>query len=371
MVSSPYRNNSEKGAQMNRRPTVYQVAERAGVSIATVSFAFRQPNRVRPTTRDAVLAAARELGYVPSASARGLARGHTGAFGMYSFNLRPLAGPSPLSPEDESGLDPLAESDPRIFPVYVDEVQRGFELECQAAGLAVLLASSAASDRVMDTAGRVDGLAVFTGPRPVEALDVIAQRVPIVAFNTGPEVAAVSHVRVDNRAGVRAVVEHLVEGHGYTDLAFAGETEMYDFAARFEAFREALAERGLPVPPAPLPPDRAGRAPRNTIRALAQSGALPRAIVCASDQLALDVMESLAGLGITVPAQVAVTGFDGILAGRLSRPTLTTVRQPMTEMGRLAVQILQRLQATPGADPETHELPVRLVPRGSCGCPDA
>ena len=351
---------------MNRRPTVYEVAERAGVSIATVSFAFRQPDRVRPATRDAVLAAARELGYVPSASARGLARGRTGAFGLYSFNLRPLG--TPADP-GEAGLDPLADSDPRIFPVYVDEVQRGFELECQRAGLAVLLASSAASDHVVDTAGRVDGLAVFSGPQPVAALDAIAQRVPIVAFNMSPGVAAVSHVRVDNRAGMYAIVGHLVEAHGLTDLAFVGETEMYDFAARFYAFREALTVRGLPAPEAPLPTERTGRAPRAAVQALAQAGKLPRALVCASDQLALDVMELLAALGVAVPRQVAVTGFDGILAGRLSQPTLTTVRQPMTEMGRLAVQILLRRQVESG-EPESHELPVRLVPRASCGCPD-
>ena len=71
---------------MAKRPTVYDVAERAGVSIATVSFTFRQPERVKQSTRDSVLVAAGALGYVPSASARGLAKGRTGALGLFSFD---------------------------------------------------------------------------------------------------------------------------------------------------------------------------------------------------------------------------------------------------------------------------------------------
>ena len=70
-----------------RRPTVYDVAERAGVSIATVSFSFRRPEQVREETRNLVLKAAREIGYIPSASARSLAHGRTGAFGLHSFDL--------------------------------------------------------------------------------------------------------------------------------------------------------------------------------------------------------------------------------------------------------------------------------------------
>jgi LacI family transcriptional regulator len=119
------------------RPTVYDVAERAGVSIATVSFAFRRPERVRPATRDAVLAAARELGYVPNAAARGLAQRRTAALGLYAYHyLLPR-------PTDETEDDQFW----RLFPLYVDEVQRGMELECWRRGYALMLGGGAGNEQ--------------------------------------------------------------------------------------------------------------------------------------------------------------------------------------------------------------------------------
>ena len=126
---------------MARSPTVYDVAKRAGVSIATVSFAFGQPERVKNSTREAVLAAADALGYVPSGNARGLASGRTGALGLFSFDYLMDASGSPPQTANEPADRGLAAStgeDPnedfRLFPLYLDEVQRGFELECWRRG---------------------------------------------------------------------------------------------------------------------------------------------------------------------------------------------------------------------------------------------
>ena len=98
-------------------PTVYDVAERAKVSIATVSFTFTQPHRVRESTRNVVLDAARALGYVPSASARGLAKGRTGALGLFSFDYLNLL-PEPAS--DRARAVPEPNDDYRLFPIWVD-----------------------------------------------------------------------------------------------------------------------------------------------------------------------------------------------------------------------------------------------------------
>ncbi len=208
---------------MSRRPTVYDVAERVGVSITTVSFAFRQPAKIRDSTREAVLAAARELGYVASASARGLAEGATGAFGMYAFDLM-LAERTRSSDQDLLSA-PAQGLDPRLFPLYVDEVERGFALECRADGRVLLLASGAAGGATMyDIAGRVDGLATFPGPHQPDALQQIARRIPVVVFNTPVEQDdPFGHIDVDNRAGVQYLVEHLVQVHGIADLAFVGD----------------------------------------------------------------------------------------------------------------------------------------------------
>lgn len=358
---------------MARRPTVYDVAERAGVSITTVSFAFRQPGRVRAATRQAVLDAARDLGYVPSASARGLAAGSTGAFGLYAFDLM-LAGADGVAaaavPDTPAAV---GEGDPRVFPLYVDEVERGFALECRETGRALLLASGAPSGTaVADIAGRVDGLAIFPGTHSLDAVHGIAQSIPLVAFNTPGTDASFSHVSVDNRAAVTGIVEHLVVAHGVTDLAFVGEGSMYDFAERLAGFRHAVTTL-LPGRDA-VRPEHEGLATTAWAAALAELVAadrLPEALVCQSDQAALVVLDLLAAHGVDVPGRVRVTGFDGILAGRLSTPTLTTVRQPFEDMGRLAVRLLADRLADPGSAAVFRTLPTRLIPRGSCGCAGA
>ena len=185
---------------MAKRPTVYDVAQAAGVSIATVSFAFRQPERVRASTRDLVLEAARKLNYVPSANARGLADGRTGALGLYSFDMlleavgaggaRPVGeDPGPFfgtDVGDRAFADDADAEDFRVFPLYVDEVQRGFELECARRGRALLIGRGPGGDGagVIDIASRVDGLAVFPGARSEEILAQLSHRLALPCAGT-------------------------------------------------------------------------------------------------------------------------------------------------------------------------------------------
>jgi len=337
-----------------KTPTVYDVAERAGVSIATVSFAFRKPERVKDSTREAVLAAARELGYVPNASARGLAQRRTGALGLYSYDflLR-----EPLSDE------------PRTFPLYVDEVQRGMQLACWEQGLALMTGGGVPSDGkvVTDIAGRVDGLAVFPQTVPLEELQLIARRIPVVEVSEPAVDDGLSHVTVDNVGGVKELTLHLVHSHGLTRLVFVGNPGSHEVMARFKGFRAAQKSAGLAQQKKPMHVH--GTADHQARSLLAGWDALPQAVVCSTDQEALALLDALQDKGKRIPQDVVVTGFDGILAGRLSSPTLTTVRQPMAEMGRAVVDILVARLADPGAEPESRQLAVELVPRESCGCP--
>jgi LacI family transcriptional regulator len=251
-------------------------------------------------------------------------------------------------------------------------VQRGVELECWQRGQALLLSAGTGSTAsVTDVAGRVDGLAVFPGPTSLDMLTHVARRIPVVAFSTPPVADGLHHVTVDNRGGTRALVDHLVGEHGMRDLAFVGRLTTPDYAERFAGFTDGLAAAGLPVPAEPLDATDLAEPHRlEVVAALADTDRLPRALVCASDQIALAVLDLLAARGVPVPDRVAVTGFDGILAGRLARPALTTVRQPMTAMGRLAVQVLVRHAGAPAEEPESHRLPVQVVTRASCGCTD-
>jgi len=373
---------------MAKRPTVYDVAQAAGVSIATVSYTFRRPARVRAVTRDAVLEAARALNYVPNGSARGLADGRTGVLGLYSFDMLLEAvetgGSRPVREDtgpfrgaevaDRAFADDADAEDFRVFPLYVDEVKRGFELECARRGRTLLIGRGPSGDGsvVLDIVSRVDALAVFPGVHSEEIIAQLSRRLPVVAFSMPYGLATVSHVLVDNRKGAGALTEHLIVEHGITDIQFVGEPEMSDYQERFEGMCEALQRHGLPVPDATLDPtalvdDR----PYAAVRSLVAEGKLPRGLVCASDQHALGLLDVLAKLGVDVPRDVAVTGFDGTVAGRLSSPSLTTVRQPMEAMGRLAVDFLMDSLANPGLPPVDQTLPVRMIVRRSCGCSSA
>jgi len=369
------------------RPTVYDVAKRAGVSIATVSFAFRRPEQVRPDTREAVLKAAREIGYIPSAAARGLASGRTGALGLHSFDLfleQPQAGgpantpstPQPSAPTDltqsfipwDAARDETL-ADPRAFPLYVDEVQRGFELECKSQGRPLLLSSGVETSAITETAGRVDGLAVFPGRSAAASLAWVSDKMPVVLFSVPPAEDGYHRVMVDNESGVRALVTHLIDVHHLDDLGFVGALSVADYSERFAAFQAALAERDLQEPQDVIDGTVLGEGPAFVdLAARARSGSLPQALVCASDQIALAVLELLGGQGVSVPHDVAVTGFDGILAGRLTDPTLTTVRQPMETMGRIAARLLIEETAQPSERARVVRLGTQLMVRESCGC---
>lgn len=368
---------------VGKRPTVYDVAERAGVSIATVSHSFRRPNRISAETRELVLTAARELGYVPSGSARSLARGSTGALGLHLFHLLLPQRGAISGGSGEELLTSIVESaasgaaaewfpeantvdhDPRVFPLYVDEIQRGFVIECRDHGRPVVLSQGGTEQsEVASTAGRVDGLAIFPGPTPADQLlDVLGSN-PVVLFSSAPD-PRTAQVNSDNRGGMRSIVEHLTTVHGVRSLGWVGETSgQFDFSERFSAFEEAvsanpaLSRRIIDQHSFDADPTLPG------VERAARERNLPDVLVCGSDQSALVALETLQAAGIRVPEDVLVTGFDDVLAAQLCHPQLTTVRQQFELMGRVAAHLLM---AEP-APKLTITLGVSLMPRGSCGC---
>jgi LacI family transcriptional regulator len=263
--------------------------------------------------------------------------------------------------------------DYRRFPLYVNEVQRGVELECWQRGYALLIGGAGRADsaaRVTDIVGRVDGLAVFPHSELGDVLERISRRVPVVTVSQPPHNDGLSHVTVDNRGGMHAITEHLITEHGLRDLLYVAYTDSYDARERFSGFKAALRAAGLRVPRQPA--ELAGeKYVEHVVADVLARGALPEVFVCVSDEVALDLMKTLADRGVRVPEQVAVTGFDGIVAGRIARPALTTVRQPMHAMGRAAVDILLERINDPAGPPVTRRLPVQVVLRASCGCTHA
>lgn len=364
---------------MPNTPTVYDVAAAAGVSTASVSRFFRSPDKVRPATQEAIRKAVEALGYMPSGLARGLAERHSGVVGMYSFSGHEpdeLAMPQQLDPDDIQ-LVRESFSTPRLYPLFADEVLRGVELECTVRGLPLAIGWQKAGTGGVpldEIARRVDGLVVLPHIMAESTLMHLARTKPIVLVAQKPrDPTAMSSVTVNNAAGMRKLVEHLIRDHGYKTFWFAGPVDDADRVARYSGFLATLEKAALEAPKGPVLDETRGRADAHkAFTALLADETrlteLPEAIVCANDQTALGVIEALRAFGISVPDDIVVTGFDGIDAGRFVDPGLTTVRQPMDLLGRIAVQLLSdQMSETPPAC-EQRVLPVQVLVRQSCGC---
>jgi LacI family transcriptional regulator len=340
---------------MADRSTIYEVAERSGVSTATVSRVMADGRGFSAATRQRVLAAAAELGWIPSGPARGLALRRARIVGML---LPDLGQPSDAAEES---------------PLYVDQVIRGAERAATAVGDAVLIASAHSApgrELAFSMAGRTDGLVVMARSLSEDDVAALSRSVPVVVLADHQAGGEPDLVSADNRGGCRAVTTHLIRVHGHTDLAFlGGPADSPDSGERFAGFCEALREADLPVPDSPaLAGGFTEAGGRRAVAALLAEGRRPHAIVCGNDEMALGALAALRAALLRIPADVAVTGFDDIAVARHVRPAITTVRQPMSELGEQSVRMLLARIADPAAPRQSAELPTQIVIRRSCGC---
>jgi LacI family transcriptional regulator len=338
------------------KATIYEVARKSGFSTATVSRVMHEGTGFSADTRQSVLEAAVALGWVPNHSARSLARRRAGIVGLLFPDFGPFG-----SGESESAL-------------YVDQVIRGAERAATLAGDAILIAASRGKgglELARSVVAKVDGLVVLAGSLGTKELADISTRVPVVLMGTHTAPHRLDYVGSDNRGGAHAVVSHLLSAHQVRDLAFVGgPARSPDSRQRFVGFRDALAEAGLTVPDAPEA--YGGFTESGGALAVAQllesRRTPPQAIVFGNDEMAIGGLTVLRRHRLRIPADVAVTGFDDIAAARHVRPALTTVRQPMRDIGETAVRTLLDRLAQRDAPRHTAVLPTELVLRASCGC---
>jgi LacI family transcriptional regulator len=338
------------------KSTIYEVATRSGVSTATVSRVMQSGTGFSEATRTRVLEAAADLGWVPSGTARGLAARRVGIVGLLFPDL---------------GKDADLESD---SPLFVDQVIRGAERAATLAGDAVLIASthsSAGRELALRVAGKVDGLVVTAPALSNSDLASIARSVPVVVITSRPARGDYDVISADNRGGCAALTQHLLMVHGYREIAFvAGPRRSPDSAERFAGFRAAMRAADAPAVESPEAYGdftEAGGA-RAMSEILAGRRLPPRAVVFGNDEMAIGGLRVLHDAGLRVPGDVALTGFDDISSARHVRPNLTTVRQPMRNLGEEAVRTLLARIGDPAGQRRTLTLPTEVVVRRSCGC---
>ncbi|MFT9787823.1 LacI family DNA-binding transcriptional regulator [Streptomyces rhizosphaericola] len=331
------------------RPTSRDVARAAGVSQATVSLVLggKWPGRVSEATALRVRESAAELGYRPNLAARSLRLGRTRTALLVvpaltnEFFARVYTGAAAVAAEHDFGVV--------LYPSPDGTGPARDPFASARASLDGVIASSMASDALSALHGA---------------------DLPLVMLDSDPAgTDAAAHVNLDIADGMRQVTDHLLGlGHRrFVHLASAVDT--WTFAVRAEALREAVdAVPDAEVRTVRAPLDvRAGREAAE--QALTVAGERPTAIVCDDDILAAGACKAARRLGLRVPDDLSVTGFDDLALATAVEPELTTVQLPAEQVGERGMAAL--LAVLEGGGTEADSLPVRLVVRGSTAPPAA
>lgn len=322
-------------------PTIRDVAREAGVSIATVSRVMRESEGVRDATRLRVLTAAAELEYTPSELGRQLAERRHAANGIV---FPDLSGP------------------------YYAEVVLGYEAVAAELRRSVLILSTHGRDdaeaAVRAMAGRCDGLVILQHTVSDATVEHLAARGAKLVLVARPPIGFVDSVNAENHASAVSLAEHLIS-EGVRELRLVGNPDLSpDVAERWAGVRTAFEQSGAGHTLDQVSVERLDEESGAAVAAAAlAAGDLPDAFVCANDELALGLLGRLRAAGIDVPGTVMVTGWDDVMAARYAG--LTTVRQPMRELGATAARLLDELIVGERTEPRHELLPTELVIRSS------
>ncbi|MCL5994709.1 MAG: LacI family transcriptional regulator [Chloroflexi bacterium] len=337
-----------------RRVTINDIARHAGVSKTAVSFAFNTPGRLSSETTQRILDVARQLGYTPNPIARSLNTRRTNAIGV-------------IVPQDITD----AFSNP-----FFGQLVSGIGRVCNMEGMSLMVVPPMRGSLLEATyAALIDGC-IVTGLEPDdEVVRALRQRhLPFVMIDAdAPD--HVACVNIDDHEGARSSMQHLLR-LGHRDIAivsfesFSGQVEQYTgtLKHRFDGYRAALKEVGLALHSRGIfclecKCSVAGGI--EVFNRLMQLVPRPTAVLALSDAIAFGIVHAAQQHGINVPGQLSVVGFDDLETSKLTRPSLTTVHQPIAEKGQRAAELLMDAVRQRFSLPRHIVLPVELMVRKS------
>lgn len=335
----------------SRNLTLEEIGERAGVSRSTVSRVLNAHPQVRPEVRARVEAVIAETGYSPNPAARALVSKRSGLIGLII--------PTEV---DELFGDP-----------YYSALIHGIQLGCLDHQLIFsifpVLGSGGRADALTGqiAQGFVDGVIVTAGIRSEQIISQLRdRRTDLVVIGHPADDRGLARIDVENCAGAEQAVDHLIE-HGRRRIAYIGPPDDYVFAAQRRAgYANALRRAGLTVDDTLIafeqPTADGGRRAASAMMAFE-----PDAMFVGTDTMAEGVFDVLTRAGTSIPNEVAIVGFDGLPRGAVTQPVLTTVVQPVVEVGRRAVAAL----ATRDLPVAPLVMPTELRIGRSCGCDES
>jgi len=328
----------------NKAPTIFDVAELSGVSISTISRVINNPEKVNINTRQKVYDAIDQLGFVPKAEARARALRLKGRIGVIT--------PFFTEPSFVQRLRGIARAlSKENFDLVIYTVDSNNRLQSYLSTLPLT--------------GNLDGLVIMSLP----VMDIDVQR--LVDHNLPTVLIEFPHpllnsVEIDDVEGGRIATEYLIK-KGHRRIAFLGDTDLPEYAIhpvnlRLKGFRQALKSAKLEIPEEfiRLAPYNQGQA-RQVANELLNSPNPPTAIFAATDLQALGVVKTARNLGIKVPDQLAIMGFDDLDMAEFE--DLTTIRQHLDESGRLAIEILLSHIADNSRPVQHVNLPLHVIER--------
>jgi LacI family transcriptional regulator, repressor for deo operon, udp, cdd, tsx, nupC, and nupG len=343
---------SSRGGAVNRAARIQDVARLADVSTATVSRALANPERVSSEAKARVFDAIAKVGYVPNPAARTL-----------------------RSQKSNMVLVVL----PNLDNTFFSKILRGIEETLFDAGYGMIIGDLDGSPEkeahfaAFAAAGQVDGALLLNGHLFGQTRDghgpAMRTTVPLVALCEAIPGADIPPIEVDNREAARGMTEYLAS-LGHRRIAYlCGPSENVLERERIQGYREGLQNAGLPLDPGLIwPGDYTLEAGFRAGRALVAGELRPSAVFCSNDEMAIGFMQALAAVGVKVPDDISVAGFDDIELAALVQPSLTTVRQPRREIGRTAALVLVDLLQGRSAPPLVR-LQTELVVRSSTARP--
>ncbi|HEY2467680.1 MAG TPA: LacI family DNA-binding transcriptional regulator [Terracidiphilus sp.] len=332
--------------------SIRDVAQRAGVSIATVSRTVNGISTVASELAERVWAAVREVGYVPNTQARALVSGRSRLLGLVVSEIT-----NPFFPELVQEFENIA-------------VEQGYEVFIGSTNYDTVR-TEALIRRMLQRS--VDGVAIMTFGIEEELIQKLVERAfPLVFVDAGPNLPNIRVLKVDYGEGIHEAVQHLA-ALGHRQIAFiSGPLQMRSAVARRDAFLSAMAELGLTVPKEHLV--EGTHTMEGGIKAteqLLKLPDLPTAVLCSNDMTAIGVLHGLHRTTHSVPNEVSVVGFDDIHLTQFMLPPLTTIQMSCRNLAAAAVQALRA-----GIEPDNMhslqrewQIPTKLVVRQSTSFP--
>jgi DNA-binding LacI/PurR family transcriptional regulator len=326
------------------------VAQHAGVSLSTVSFVLnkKRSKSISPATTKRVWASAQELNYHVNVHARRLARGKSNFVGLI---ISEIANP--------------------FFP----DVLKGFEKAASERGQELLLCNTEYQPERMAAAVNkmlgegVRGVAVMTSSFGEEQLKPLARgRIPVVLLSVGPNSPKTRTIEIDFSSGMLQAIDHLTAlGHKKFGV-ISGPVGVGSAATTRDAFLAALAKRDLRAEHV-IECNYRVDGGMSAVRSLLSQSALPTALLCGNDLIAIGAISALQAANLRVPEDISVVGVDDIIFARLSSPPLTTIHVPGEELGKMGFEALERMRRPSKTTAAKQQVRTSLVIRKSTAAP--